>query len=151
TGRFFGREAEQTHLLRRLADKHTRLITLVGAGGVGKTRLALEVGQGIKANFPDGVWLVGLTAIKGEAEEIKMAIGEAAALGQGAKQLTGEQVLAILRDKRLLLILDNCEGVLDELDFIPHWLNRAPGIVILATAREPLNFRVEAVVLLEGL
>lgn len=150
-GRFWGRTAEQSHLLQRLADKHTRLLTLVGVGGSGKTRLAVEVGQAIKANFPDGVWFVGLDAIKGGAEQIQIAVGEATGWGQADKQLTGDQVLALLRDKRLLLILDNCEPVLDELGFIPGWLKRAPEVVILATSRAPLNFAAEAVVLLEGL
>ena len=151
SGHFFGRQAEQTHLLRRLMDPAYRLITLVGTGGIGKTRLALEVGQQVKASYPDGVWFVALGAVKGGAEQIKIAVGEAVGLGQAGKQLTGEQVLAILRDKRLLLILDNCEPVLDEIGFIAGWLRRVPGLVILATSREPLNLGAEAVVLLEGL
>lgn len=151
TGRFWGRVEERSHLLQRLTDKHTRLVTLVGPGGSGKTRLAVEVGQALKMSFPDGVWFVALAAVKGDPEQIKIAVGEAAGFGQGDKQLTGEQVLALLRDKRLLLILDNCEVVLDELAFIPVWLKRAPQVVILATAREPLNFTAEATVLLDGL
>ncbi len=150
-GRFVGRSVEQARLLQRLADPTVRLITLVGTGGVGKTRLALEVSLAIKANFPDGVWFVALNEVKGEAEAIKIAIGEAAQLGQGNKQRSGEQVMALLRNKQLLLILDNCEVVLDELGFLSNWLNRAPGVVILATSREPLNFGSEAVVLLDGL
>lgn len=157
SGRFFGREAEKTRLLQRLVDKTARLVTLVGAGGVGKTRLALEVGQALKAGFPDGIWFVALgqqideQIQKRNGEQIQIAIGEAAGLGQGEKQLTGDQVLAILRNKRLLLVLDNCEGVLDELGFIPGWLHRSPGVVILATSREPLNFAAEEVVQLDGL
>lgn len=151
TTRFFGREREQMHLLERLVDPNVRLITLVGTGGVGKTRLAVEIGQRVKASFPDGVWFLALDTVKSGAEQIKIAIGEALGLGEEDKQRTGEQVLAILRDKQILLILDNCETVLDELGFIPSWLNRAPGVAILATAREPLNFAAESVVLLEGL
>ena len=150
-GPFFGREAEQAQLHQRLVDPHQRLITIVGAGGMGKTRLALEVGRQVKASFPDGVWLVPLDAAQGSAEPIKIAIGEAAGLGQAGQQLTGEQVLAILRDKQTLLILDNCEGALSELAFIPEWLRRAPHLAILATSREPLNFQAESVVALAGL
>ena len=148
TGLFVGRETEQAQLLRRLVDPTYRLITLVGTGGMGKTRLAVEVGRQVQASFPDGVWFVPLA---GEAEQIKMAVGEAMGLAQGEKQLTGEQVLAILRDKQLLLILDNCETVLPQLGFIPEWLRRAPQVAILATSREPLNFQAESAVLLNGL
>lgn len=151
TTRFFGREAEQAQLLERLVDPTYRLITLVGVGGNGKTRLAIEVGRQVKASFPDGAWFVSLDAARGDAEQIKIAIGEAIGLGQMGRQLTGEQVLALLRDKRVLLILDNCEVVLDELDFISEWLKRLPQIAILATSREPLNFQSESIVTLHGL
>jgi predicted ATPase/DNA-binding SARP family transcriptional activator len=156
TGPFFGRQREQTHLLRLLVDPKIRLVTLVGTGGSGKTRLALEVGQQLKTSFPDGVWFVRLDAVQGGAEGVKIAVGEALGFSQGApggagKQVTGEAVLTILRSKRLLLILDNCEPLLDELAFLPAWLQRAPGLTLLATAREPLNFSAEAVVLLAGL
>lgn len=155
TIRFFGRDAEQAQLLEQLVDPAHRLITLVGTGGMGKTRLAIEVGRQVKASFPDGVWLVALDAVKGEpgqlAEQIKIAVGEAAGLAQAGKQLTGDQVLAILRDKRMLLILDNCEPLLDELLFLSTWLQRAPGIAVLATSREPLNLAAESVVGLVGL
>ena len=151
TGNFFGREAEQAQLLQRLVNPGYRLITLVGTGGIGKTRLSLEVGQQVRASFPDGVWFVPLDAIKGGAEQIKIAVGEAAGFGQAGKQLTGDQVLAILRDKRVLLIFDNCEEVLNEIGFIAEWLRRAPEMAILATSREPLNFAAESVLVLDGL
>ncbi len=151
TSPFFGREAEQAKVLARLVDPHFRLITLVGAGGMGKTRLAIEAGRQVKASFPDGVWFVPLDAGQASAEQIKIAIGAAAGLGPAGQQMTGEQVLAILRDKQLLLVLDNCEVALDELAFLPEWLRRAPQVAILATSREPLNFQAEAVVALAGL
>ncbi|MCA9923404.1 MAG: hypothetical protein KC421_13580, partial [Anaerolineales bacterium] len=148
---FFGREAEQAQLLLRLVDPNYRLITLVGAGGIGKTRLAIAVGKQVKMSFPDGVWFVSLEAIKGGTEQIKIAVGEAVGLGQDGKQLTGEQVLAILRDKQMLLIFDNSEVALEDITFIPEWLKRAPQIAILATSREPLNFQAESVIFLDGL
>lgn len=151
TSPFFGREAEQTVLLQRLVDPNYRLLTLVGTGGIGKTRLSIEVGRQVKTSFPDGVWFVSLEAVQGGAEQIKMAVGEALGLTQDGKQLTGEQVLALLRDKELLLIFDNSEVALDDLAFIPEWLRRAPHLAILATSREPLNFQAESVVALAGL
>lgn len=151
TGRFWGRDAEQRRLLTLLADPAYRLVTLVGTGGIGKTRLAIEVGQRIRAAFPDGVWLLAVDTISGGAEQIKMAVGEAAGLGPEGKQLTGDQVLALLRERQMLLILDNCEVALDALDFIPTWLARAPQVAILATSREPLALRAEVVLPLDGL
>jgi predicted ATPase/DNA-binding SARP family transcriptional activator len=148
SSRFIGRQHEQSQLLQRLANPNYRLISIVGAGGVGKTRLAIEVGQQIKTSYPDGVWFVALDNTNGEPEQIKIAIGEAMGLAQGGKQLSGEQVLTILRDKQALIILDNCEPVLEQLDFIPAWLKRAPQLSILASSREPLNFQGEAVLLL---
>ena len=149
--RFWGRETEQARLLHLLVDPAYRLITIVGTGGIGKTRLAIEAGAQVKESFPDGVWFASLDAVKGGAEQIQIAIGEAAGLGRASQQLTGDQVLAILREKQMLLILDNCETVLDALGFIPLLLRRAPGVAILATSREPLNFQAESVVLLAGL
>ncbi|MCB0077833.1 MAG: tetratricopeptide repeat protein [Anaerolineales bacterium] len=150
-GPFFGREREQAHLLQTLVDPAHRLVTIVGAGGIGKTRLALEVGRQLRMSFPDGVYFVPLDAVKGGAEQIKIAIGEAAGLAQADQQLTGEQVLSILRDKAMLLILDNCEMVLDELAFLPDWLKRAPQLALLTTSREALAFHAESLLILTGL
>lgn len=150
-GRFFGRKAEQALLLQRLVDPAYRLLTIVGAGGMGKTRLAVEVGRQAMASFPHGVWFVALDAVNGGAEQVKIAVGEALGLEQQGKQLTGEQVLAILRERRALLIFDNCKLLLDALAFVPDWLRRAPQLVILATSREPLGFQAEALIALGGL
>jgi predicted ATPase/DNA-binding SARP family transcriptional activator len=150
-GRFFGREVEQAQLLQRLVDPNQRLISIVGAGGMGKTRLALEVARQLVHSFPDGVWLVPLDASHHTAEQIEQAIGEALELMPEGRPLTGDQVLALLRDKRILLILDNCELALDALAFAPTWLRRAPHLAILATSREPLRFAAEAVLLLHSL
>ncbi|MFK7802896.1 MAG: BTAD domain-containing putative transcriptional regulator [Anaerolineae bacterium] len=156
TSPFFGREAEKEQLLKLLVDPNYRLVTLVGAGGIGKTRLSIEIGQQVKESFPDGVWFVqmaDLTQSGGGMERLKIAVGEAAGLnaGQDGKQFSGDQVIAILREKRMLLIFDNSETVLDDLSFIPEWLKRAPGVAILASSREPLNFQTESVIHLAGL
>lgn len=148
---FVGRKAEQAQLLHRLVDPACRLITLTGTGGIGKTRLALEVGRQVQTSFPDGVWFVSLDGIKDGEEQIKIAVGDALGLSRDGKQLSGEQVLAILRQKQMLLILDNCEAALDALGFLPEWLRRAPHIAVLATSREPLNFQMESAVVLHGL
>lgn len=148
---FFGRQAEKEQLIELLVDPNHRLVTIVGEGGVGKTRLSLEVGQSLLGSFPDGVWFVPLAEANEGMERLKIAVGEAIGLGDGTKQLSGDQVLAILREKRLLLIFDNSEYALDEIAFIPEWLRRAPDIAILASSREPLNFGMETVVQISGL
>ncbi len=153
SGRFFGRKAEIKQLQELLVNPNHRLVTLVGAGGIGKTRLSIEAGQTVKESFPDGVWFVQLAEVSGGMERIKVAIGEAAGLNQNndGKQLSGDQVIAILREKKMLLILDNSEYVLNDIAFIPEWLRRAPGVAILASSREPLNFQTETTVHLTGL
>lgn len=151
TDHFCGREEERAALLERLVDPAYRLITLVGTGGVGKSRLAVEVGRQAQTGFPDGVHFVGLEGVTGGAEQVQIAIGEAAGLGLSGQGLNAEQVIALLREKRILLILDNCETALDGLGFLPAWLRRAPGLAILATSRQPLGFQAESVMLLDGL
>lgn len=152
-GRLVGREAEQTALLARLVNPRYRLVTLVGAGGVGKTHLATAVGWQVQNSFADGVWQVSLAdmAEDSTAEQVQTAVGEVLGLNNGEKQVTTKQIINHLRSQQCLLIFDNCENVLDALEFIPTWLKRAPEVAILATSREPLNLTGEAVVALAGL
>ena len=151
TGAFFGRKSQTTQLFDLLVNPANQLVTIVGTGGIGKTRLATEIGRKVQLNFPDGVWFVPLSSVTGGAEQIKLAVGDALKLAPQGKQLTGAQVLNILRDKRVLLIFDNSEPVLEDLAFIPGWLQKAPALTILATSREPLYFQAESIVMLDGL
>ncbi|MFC4906054.1 BTAD domain-containing putative transcriptional regulator [Actinomadura gamaensis] len=142
----------------RLLDR-ARLVTLVGPGGVGKTRLALESAR--DAARPDGTWLIELTAQEGGASEIAQHI--AAVLGirdelpgtASAWDGTGEpldRLAAALRDRRVLLVLDNCEHVVEAVaDLVAHLLAVAPGPRVLATSREPLAVPGETVYQVEPL
>ncbi|HEX5501001.1 MAG TPA: AAA family ATPase, partial [Thermomicrobiales bacterium] len=107
---FVGRERERADLARALAAEP--LVTLTGAGGCGKTRLALAVAADLSATFPDGAWLVELAPI---AEPALLPSAVAAALGLreagGGDPLAG--LLEFLRPRALLLILDNCEHLVD--------------------------------------
>ncbi|MEU7530083.1 BTAD domain-containing putative transcriptional regulator [Saccharothrix sp. NPDC042600] len=115
-----------------------RLITLVGPGGVGKTRLALEIGR--RARFPDGVRLADLTGPRTPLDVVAAALDVRDDGTWGLHPVPPvERVGRALRDRRLLLVLDNCEHVVDEVAALARdLLSAAPGLRVLATSREPL-------------
>jgi predicted ATPase/DNA-binding SARP family transcriptional activator len=142
---FVGREAELA-TLRALAN--ARLLTLVGAGGIGKTRLALELARVELDTYVDGVFFVPLAPLD-SADAIAPAIAAVLHL-----TLRGDQTAALLRylrDKRLLLILDNFEHLLDGVTLATTILEAAPQVRIVATSRERLNAHGEQVYAVEGL
>ena len=134
---FVGREHEMIEIKRHLAM--TRLLTLTGAGGSGKTRLALEVARELVGAYPDGVWLAELASLS-EGEFVAQSVAEAVGVpGQPARPLTDTLVDA-LRAKKMLLILDNCEHLLDAVgDLVALLLDSCPRLRILATSREALG------------
>jgi predicted ATPase/transcriptional regulator with XRE-family HTH domain len=157
-----GREAELSALSALFARPATRLVTLVGPGGMGKTRLAIALAEQLLAahRFPDGVCFVPLAALD-SAAQIAQALAEALglALDAGAQPARPpqQQVLDYLRARRLLLVLDNVEHLLngaeadDAAGLVAALLGSAPGLAILATSRERLKLREEQVFPLGGL
>jgi predicted ATPase/transcriptional regulator with XRE-family HTH domain len=139
---FIGRDAEILEVKRLLAM--TRLLTLTGAGGCGKTRLALEVARNLVGAYPDGVWLVELAPLS-EGALVPQAV--AAALGvreQPGRPLT-DTVADALHTKEMLLVLDNCEHLIDACaQFVDRLLNSCSHLRVLATSREPLGVDGEA-------
>ena len=142
---FIGRERELADVKRLLAD--TRLLTLTGPGGVGKTRLAIEVSRELNSSetFADGVWFAGLAPL---ADAALLPQTTAAALG--VREEPGRAVLETLQEslraRRLLLVLDNCEHLVDACAGLADTLLRAcPRLAILATSREALNIAGETV------
>ena len=138
---FLGREREIIEVKRRLAM--TDLLTLTGPGGSGKTRLALEVAKDLVGAYPDGVWLVELVPLS-EGELIAQEV--AATLG--VREQPGRPFLDILlgamRDRETLLILDNCEHLIETTRrFADALLDSCPRVRVLATSREPLGVRGE--------
>jgi predicted ATPase/transcriptional regulator with XRE-family HTH domain len=145
---FIGREQEQANLLRLLAAPQYRLMTLLGPGGIGKTRLAVEVARQT-AHFTDGVMFVPLSAV-GDPAEVVPTIAEALGLSLNGNSELIAQLLAYLQDKSLLLVLDNMEHLLDHgritIELVRQILVQAPAVKLLATSRERLRIDAEWVV-----
>jgi predicted ATPase/DNA-binding SARP family transcriptional activator/DNA-binding CsgD family transcriptional regulator len=134
---FVGREREMMEIKRHLAM--TRLLTLTGVGGSGKTRLALEVASELISAYPDGVWLAEFASLS-QGEFVPQALAEAVGVqGQPGRPLTDTLVDA-LRAKKMLFILDNCEHLIDAVvSLVAFLLDSCPHLRILATSRETLR------------
>jgi predicted ATPase/DNA-binding CsgD family transcriptional regulator/transcriptional regulator with XRE-family HTH domain len=145
-----GRQAEQAEIKRRLSDPVVRLLTLVGPGGIGKTRLALQVAADLTDQFPDGAAFVALAQVMA-AEHLSTAIAGALDLAFAGAQAPDDALVAALRDRRMLLVLDNFEHLLDATPLLAAILREAPGVRLLVTSRERLRLQAERVFELNGL
>ncbi|HUR24171.1 MAG TPA: BTAD domain-containing putative transcriptional regulator [Acidimicrobiales bacterium] len=139
---FVGRTAEREELLERLST--TRLLTLTGVGGCGKTRLALDAAGALDPPPPDGAWLVGLSPV-GDPGRVVAAVASVF----GAREEPGTSLLdtliATLVPRRTVVVLDNCEHVLTACgELVFALLRRCEGLQIIATSREPLGVPGEA-------
>jgi predicted ATPase/class 3 adenylate cyclase len=140
---FIGREADVAAITELFT--HGRLVTLVGVGGVGKTSCALKAGAGLLANFSDGVWFVDLAAIT-DPTLVAAEVGQVFHLVESAKGAVLDALTAHLRGKQTLILLDNCEHLLETCCRIAAALLRAcPGVSLLATSREALRINGELV------
>lgn len=132
-----GREDTLATLVELLGQ--AGLVTLAGPGGVGKTRLALHAAHAVEASYRDGVWFCDLTALTSGA-----SVGAAVASILGVDPLPSEpvedRIAGFVRPRRALVVLDNCEHVIDSAaDLVSHVLALAPGVTVLATSRERLR------------
>ena len=141
---FIGRDLDMTELSAMLADEQRRLITVLGMGGVGKTRFALEVAakQLEQPHFPDGIYFVALDALS-DIDSIPTKIAEAMGLELKGKNSALEQLSDRLEDKTLLLLLDNFEHLLNARDMVTHLLESCPNLKLLITSREALQLEEE--------
>ncbi len=139
--RIIGREQAVETLISRLSRQ--RLVTVIGPGGIGKTTVALTVAERMVAEYEHGVWLVDLASL-GDAHLVPSAVGTALGLQIHSEDpLRG--LLAALRDTRMLLLLDNCEHIIDEVASLARaLLSGAKDVAILATSREPLRVKGES-------
>jgi predicted ATPase/class 3 adenylate cyclase len=146
---WFGSVAE---LRRRVADlPRRRLVTLTGTGGVGKTRMALEVATLAADEFRDGVWMVELAPVA-EPSSVALAVASTLSIQPEGDVSVVETIAGWLRGRRLLLVLDNCEHVLAAArDLATAVVSRCPTVTMLATSREPLGIAGERVFPLTGL
>jgi predicted ATPase/class 3 adenylate cyclase/DNA-binding CsgD family transcriptional regulator len=134
---FVGREAQITNVRQTLADN--RLVTLTGAGGVGKTRLAVQIAAQLTGEFADGIWYVDLAPIT-DPELVPVAVARALGLPDQPARSTIDTVLRFVRDRQMLVVLDNCEHLLDACaELVVALLGGAPGLTLLATSREPIG------------
>ncbi|TKJ34209.1 helix-turn-helix domain-containing protein [Blastococcus sp. CCUG 61487] len=137
-----GRDDEAAALTGQLGAPDVRILTLTGVGGVGKSRLAIEVAGQAATEFPDGVAWVPLAAVTDPSLVIP-AVGRAVGLS-GVEGLDALVVVAgALRSARLLLVVDNLEHLLDSVPDLGELLERCPGVVLLATSRAALRLRGE--------
>ncbi|MFN8376606.1 MAG: AAA family ATPase [Anaerolineae bacterium] len=145
---FIGRDVEYREIAQLLSNSPCRLLTLVGPGGIGKTRLALEAMR--QFSFPHGVYFVSLQSLTSPAfmlSTLADALGFQFYSGADPKQ----QLLHYVSEKSLLLVLDNLEHLLEGVTLLSDMLAAAPRIRILATSRERLNLREEWVLEVKGL
>jgi predicted ATPase/class 3 adenylate cyclase/Tfp pilus assembly protein PilF len=133
-----GREKEVAQVCDLLRREETRLLTLTGPGGIGKTRLALQAAADLLEDFRDGAFFAPL-ATQSEAELFFSAIAETLGVREIGEQLLGESLKEHLREKRLLLLLDNFEQVLGAAPAVTELLAASPGLKVLATSRAPLG------------
>lgn len=147
---FVGREAELERLEECLVNPECRLITLIGMPGAGKTRLVVQAARRRSPHFPDGVHYLGLReggANSGLAERLLQSLGVTLQLNQSSR----EQLLERLAGMRALFILDNFENHLGQSGLLLEILRRAPGVKILLTSQERLNFQSACVFFIGGL
>ena len=147
---FIGREQELATIQERLADPSCRLLTLLGPGGIGKTRLAIEAARRQLARYPDGVYFVPLAPVQ-SPEFVVQALADGIGLTLANHRDALEQVAEYLHKKRLLLLIDSFEHLLEAAYLLGDVLARSSTVKLLVTSRERLRLKEEWVFDVQGL
>src|SRR5690348_6312811 len=136
------REQEIALVRDLLQREDVGLVTLTGTGGVGKTRLAIQVATDLASRFADGVAFVSLASLK-DPELVELTVARALGVSDADGQAIGERLREYLRPRQLLLLLDNAEQLLSAAPLATRLLDAAPRLTLLVTSREPLRVRDE--------
>jgi len=147
---FVGRKGELSEIARLLTDPDCRLVTLVGPGGGGKTRLAIQAAGQVVDHFKDGIFFVPLEAVP-NGDALVPAISGAFRFANFRIDEMQSQLLSYLEKKRLLLVLDNFDHLSAAVPLVDEILHAAPGVRLLVTSRQKLNLQSEHLLRLEGL
>jgi predicted ATPase len=146
---FLGREQDLEAVKTHLTDH--RLVTLCGTGGVGKTRLAMQIGADLLERFTDGVWIADLAPIT-DPESVASVVAQALGVRQAQDRPIEEAICHSLKGKQVLLVLDSCEHVLDRVAALADAIHHTcPNVRILVTSRQPLDVGGEKVLRLDSL
>jgi len=148
SGPFVGREGEIAELLALVENPEIRLVSVIAAGGMGKSRLSLELAHQIEANFRHGAAFIDLTPARKPDDLPKLALA-ALDVPPNEKRSPHELLLDYCREKHLLLIFDNMESALESAPLLTELLQTAPDVMLIATSRERLKLRVETVYYLQ--
>lgn len=146
---FVGRDQELAEVTKLVGV--SRLLTLTGAGGAGKTRLALQAVTGLVDGFPDGAWLTEL-ASKTDPDQVETAVASACSAQQEGEITIREAIVNRLAGRKSLLVLDNCEHLIDPVaELVEHLLGQVPGLTVITTSRELLGVGGEVAYALRSL
>ena len=147
---FVGRRTELEALGSALMDHGVRLLNIVAPGGMGKTRLALELAHGIESRFRDGASFVSFAATE-SPEQMPSVVADALGLALAPVADPRDQIVGFLAQRHMLLVLDNLEQLKEDLSLVDTLLDRCPDVVLVTTARERLELKAETTFDLQGL